>query len=103
MEAVFIERPSSRMASGSAISASAATHSGRYFGYAGNLIRISRCARPATRAGATQHEEHEDIDRGFAGGRCEMDRHAAHDTDQERREHHAPEASKPADHHHDEG
>src|SRR3954452_305096 len=50
-----------------------------------------------------QHQKHQEIDRGGGGRRItDADHHALDEADQQRRDYHAPERPKPANHHDDE-
>src|SRR5215471_4889510 len=98
---VLSDSPSIRSASGSTITAKAASSNGRYLAPIGVFIRISRYVRRAARAGAPATPQTSGCRSTLRRRRGEVNGDAAHHADQKGRKHDAPETPQAPDHHDD--
>src|SRR6187549_67748 len=102
--AVVSVSPTSGSTTGSTARDASATANGQYFSR--DRIRLLELLDAfAEQAARPEHENqhHQQVHRGFARGRLEIDCQPAYNADQQRGRDHAPERAEPADDHHHEG
>src|SRR5882672_9819810 len=88
--AVLVLRPATRTAKGRAMSAATPIQSIRFFSRRISFKLVDTLAEEAARP-EHEDEEHQHVHRRLARRRGEVDGDAAHHSDQQRGEHHAPE------------